>query len=81
MARNEKNSRLTWKNVHLAAVGCMVAGIALILLGFGLAVAAGNPLLAVYSPFDASLGADPFTIVEPPTPPAAPDVPESPKVP
>lgn len=74
MKASEKHSWLTWKNVHLVAVGCMVVGIALIVGGFALGGFAGNPFLAAGDgQFGISLSTDSFF-----APSDAPNAPEPP---
>ncbi|NCA31659.1 hypothetical protein [Adlercreutzia muris] len=77
MKLSEKHPWLTWKNIHLTAVACVVAGVALIMLGGALAAVsasgwhdlvmqfAGPPL-----GFGDAMGAAPVA-PEPPTPPTA----------
>ena len=76
MKLSEKHPWLTWKNIHLTAVACVVAGVALIMLGGALAAVsasgwhdlvmqfAGPPL-----GFGYAMGAAPVA-PEPPTLPA-----------
>lgn len=75
MSFNEKHSWLTWKNVHLFAVGCIVAGVAFTVVGValaGLEAHGWQDFVASLTGVELGLGGD-F-----PSPPDAPSVPEIP---
>lgn len=42
MRLSEKHPWLTWKNIHLIAVACIVAGVALIMIGGALAAVSAS---------------------------------------
>lgn len=78
MSFSEKHPWLTWKNVHLFAVGCIVAGVAFAVVG---AIIAGLEAHG-WQDFVARLtGADLWLGGDVPEPPDVPSVPSAPSVP
>lgn len=73
MRLSEKHPWLTWKNIHLTAVACIVAGVALIMLGGMLAAVSASgwqDLVAQFAGPPLGIGDAMGVAPEPPTPPA-----------